>query len=73
MTKQVHKAVTLTLQASWTHITTNRYPKIRGAGGGKVTGTSLVVHWLRIGFAMQGTPVRSPVGELRSHMLRGNY
>ena len=35
MTKQVHKAVTLTLQASWTHITTNRYPKIRGAGGGE--------------------------------------
>ena len=35
-------------------------------------GTSLVVQWLRIRFPMQGTWVRSLVGELRSHMLRGN-
>ena len=31
--------------------------------------TSLVVQWLRICFAMQGTWVPSLVGELRSHML----
>ena len=35
-------------------------------------GTSLVAQWLRIHLAMQGTPVPSLVGELRSHMLRGN-
>ena len=35
-------------------------------------GTSLVVQWLRICLPMQGTWVRSLVGELRSHMLRGN-
>ena len=32
-------------------------------------GTSLVVQWLRICLAMQGTQVRSLVEELRSHML----
>ena len=32
----------------------------------------LVVQWLRIRLAMQGIPVPSLVGELRSHMLRGN-
>ena len=32
-------------------------------------GTSLVVQWLRICLAMQGTRVQSLVGELRSHML----
>ena len=31
-------------------------------------GTSLVVQWLRIHLPMQGTRVRSRVGELRSHM-----
>ena len=31
-------------------------------------GTSLVVQWLRICLPMQGTRVRSLVGELRSHM-----
>ena len=31
-------------------------------------GTSLAVQWLRIHLAMQGTQVRSPVGERRSHM-----
>ena len=35
-------------------------------------GTSLVVQWLRICLPMQGTQVRSLVGELRSHMPRGN-
>ena len=30
--------------------------------------TSLVVHWLKIHFPMQGTWVQSLVGELRSHM-----
>ena len=34
--------------------------------------TSLVVQWLKICFPMQGTRVRSLVGELRSHMLQGN-
>ena len=32
-------------------------------------GTSLVVQWLRICLAMQGTRVQSLVGELRSHIL----
>ena len=35
-------------------------------------GTSLVVQWLRIFLPMQGTCIRSLIGELRSHMLRGN-
>ena len=34
--------------------------------------TSLVVQWLRIRLAMQGTWVQSLVGELRSHKPRGN-
>ena len=33
---------------------------------------SLVVQWLRIHLAMQGTQVQSPVGELRTHMPRDN-
>ena len=32
----------------------------------------LLVQWLRIHLAMQGTQVRSLVRELRSHMLRSN-
>ena len=35
-------------------------------------GTSLVVQWLRIQLAMQGTWVQSLVREVRSHMLWGN-
>ena len=38
----------------------------------KKEGTSLVIQWLRIHLATQGTPVPSLVGELRSHMPRGN-
>ena len=34
--------------------------------------TSLLIQWLRIHLAMQGTQVRSPVRELRSHMLQSN-
>ena len=34
--------------------------------------TSLVVQWLRIHLAMQGTRVQFLVGELRSHMSQGN-
>ena len=34
-------------------------------------GTYLVVQWLRIHLAMQGTPVQSLVGELRSHIPQG--
>ena len=34
-------------------------------------GTSLMVQWLRIRLPMQGTRVQSLVGELRSHMPRG--
>ena len=37
-----------------------------------LSGTSLVVQWLRIHLPMQGTWVRSLVGELRSHMPWGN-
>ena len=37
-----------------------------------VSGTSLVVQWLRIRLPMQGAWVRALVGELRSHMLWGN-
>ena len=37
-----------------------------------ITGTSLVVQWLKIRLPMQGTQVQSLVGELRSHMLWGN-
>ena len=33
-----------------------------------VQGSSLVVQWLRIHLAMQGTQVQSLVRELRSHM-----
>ena len=36
-------------------------------------GTSLVVQWLRIHFAMQRMQVWSLVGELRSHMSLGSY
>ena len=36
---------------------------------GKIRETSLVVQWLRICFAMQGTWVQSLFGELRSHKL----
>ena len=35
-------------------------------------GTFLVVQWLRIRLPMQATQVQSLVGELRSHVLRGN-
>ena len=44
------------------------------AGAQKIRwlGTSLVVWWLRICLATQGTPVPSMVGELRSHMPRSN-
>ena len=35
-------------------------------------GISLVVQWLRILHAMQGTQVQSLVGELRSHLPRNN-
>ena len=35
-------------------------------------GTSLAVQWLRLCFPMQGTQVQPLVGELRSHMPRGN-
>ena len=38
----------------------------------KTLGTSLAVQWLRIRLPMQGTRVRSLVGEIRSHMLRSN-
>ena len=34
-------------------------------------GTSLAVQWLRLHLPVQGVRVRSLVGELRSHMLRG--
>ena len=42
--------------------------------GPKGTGirTSLVVQWLRIRLAMQGTLVQSLVRELRSHTPQGN-
>ena len=33
--------------------------------------TSLAVQWLRLHLPMQGVRVRSLVGELRSHMSRG--
>ena len=42
-------------------------PQKRSPGG-----TSLVVQWLRICRLMQGTRVRSLVGELRSHILWDN-
>ena len=35
-------------------------------------GTSLLVQWLRIHLPMKGTWVQYLVGELRSHMPRGN-
>ena len=35
----------------------------------KVSGTSLMVEWLRICLPVQGTQVQSLVGEVRSHML----
>ena len=35
-------------------------------------GTSLVVQWLRICLAVQGTQVQSLVGELRYHMPQSN-
>ena len=38
----------------------------------KWAGTFLVVQWLRIHLPMQGMQVRSLVGELRSHVPRGN-
>ena len=34
--------------------------------------TSLVVQWLRSHLAVQGTQVRSLIGELRSHMTQSN-
>ena len=37
-----------------------------------IQGNSLAVQWLRIHFAMQGTQVRSLVGELRSYMPWSN-
>ena len=37
-----------------------------------IQGTSLVVQWLRFSLTMQGTPVQSRIGELRSHVLRGS-
>ena len=49
-------------------------PEPEARGGGRVNyrkqclRTSLVVQWLRILLPMQGTWVRSLVGELRSHM-----
>ena len=36
-------------------------------------GMSLVVWWLRIRLAVQGTQVWSLLGELRSHTLQGNH
>ena len=38
----------------------------------KTQGTFLVVQWLRICFALQGTWVQIQVGELRSHMIWSN-
>ena len=38
----------------------------------KISGTSLVVQWLRIHLLMQGTRIWSLVEELRSHMPRGD-
>ena len=37
-----------------------------------IRGTYLVVQWLRICLAMQGTQVQFLVGELRSHMFGDN-
>ena len=37
-----------------------------------LTGTSVVVQWLRILLEMQGTQVESLVAELKSHMPRSN-
>ena len=37
-----------------------------------ILGTSLLVQWWRIHLPMQGTQVRSLVGELRFHMPQGN-
>ena len=36
-----------------------------------ITGTSLVVQWLRLHLPRQGMQIRSPVWKLRSHMLQG--
>ena len=36
------------------------------------SGTSLVIQWLKVHLAMQGTRVRSLVGELRFHVLWSN-
>ena len=36
-----------------------------------ITGTSLVVQWLRYHLAMQWVHIQSLVGEIRSHMPRG--
>ena len=38
----------------------------------KKNGTSLVVQWLRVWLAMQGTWVQSPVREPGSHMQQGS-
>ena len=38
----------------------------------KKSGTSPLVQWLRIHFVIQGTWVRSLVGELGSHVLQSN-
>ena len=37
----------------------------------KELGTSLVVQWIRLHLPMQGVRVQSLVGELRSHVPRG--
>ena len=44
----------------------------KGEGNTVAVGTSLVVQGLRLCLPMQGTGVRSLVGELRSHMLQGS-
>ena len=56
----------------------NLFINIKLPGGIQVSfkthtsGTSLVVQWLRICFAMQGTWVQSPVQKLRSHVQQSN-
>ena len=50
-------------QASFTLKVKEMKPASKG-----LLGTSTVVEWLRIHLPMQGTLVRSPVGELRSHL-----
>ena len=56
----------------------NLFINIKLPGGIQVSfkthtsGTSLVVQWLRICLAMQGTWVQSPVRKLRSHVQQSN-